>query len=508
MKLKRYIKPTIHEISKLPLKYFKGAIKLSGDGISDSIILSKQETFVHEFLALWKEILDFAKLELDRKISWHSYNEIGEKVFQKVILPFFVKWKDLEYLSYIEAYVSRFHSLLITIQDAKILFPHKLILLESCQSSKNVYDKLLGNPTIDGMYISLLELANDLNLKIRKADYKIIQKLANPNFSKSLDRFPKQKELAYGTRQDVRTINSRLEFLFDNHILSLIYLVDLARIGYQTMEINHNVPLKDVPISVIKYIAYHFPISGLNHFSTVIKFPYLSSEVLIKLKRTFRIDDSHITPLLTQYQGWNLSGLDTNPTERWKIKPPLLEVGGSWQKDLISGNTSYKSNLDPYFDAYSLSYEEARLLGVIHLHSTIEDKYLETQLNRSRSAILKDWNNLLRNRLIYRFPVFENIGLDCWIYFSISNLDEDHLRLVHQHFKFFPYSEIQTNESKGFIIGHVNIPPTWVYIFLHRLSSIHREFPECTSTYYLGPERFAHWGLNIEETFNWDRYEK
>ena len=506
VKLKKYIYSRKDVTSKLYLKQRKGVFKLSLDESTDSIIISKEEAFVQDFLTLWKEVLNYVRLELNMKIFWQNYIQIAKEVFQKFILPFYSKWEHLGYLSYIEAYITKFSSVLITIEDVRILFPRKLIQFESNQSSSNIYEKLSKNPSLEGMKISLMELSSDLNYSIRKTDYKIIQKIGNPNFSKSLDRFPKQKELAYGTRQDIRTINSRMGFLIQNSILSMIYLVDLARIGYQTLEISHGTPLRDFPSSVTKYIAYHFPTLGLDQFSTVIRFPYLSSEVLIELKKLLKITDSNITQLCTQYRGWNLSGLDTNPSNRWKIKPPLLEIGGSWQKDLISGNTHFRSNLDPFFDVYNITYEEARLLGYIHLHSTMEDKHLESQLNRSRSAILRDWKNMLRSGLIYRFPIFSNIGLNCWIYFLIRNLRKNDLRLIHQHLKFFPYSMVEVNESKGFIIGHVNIPSDWVYVFLHRLSSIKYDFPECTSTYYLGPEIFAHWGLNILETFNWDRY--
>ncbi|MCK4848944.1 MAG: hypothetical protein KAT16_07975 [Candidatus Heimdallarchaeota archaeon] len=431
---------------------------------------------------------------------------MAEKMYHEITLPFYDNWKHTGYLHHIEAYVKTYNSLLLEIEDIKILIPKRIILFEAIERSSKVFDRLQENLSFEQFRKSLLIISRDLNIPIRKTDNKIIQKLANPSFSKSLDRFPKMAELAYGTRSDIRTVTSRINYLFESHILSIIYTINMAKIGYQTISFLHKIRIKDIPSDLQEYILFNFPAHSTQSNLTVLQYPYSNSAIMLQLNEAFKISPPDCTFLLKQYRGWNFGGLTSDPKERWKLKPPLLELGGNWNQDLILGKIGLVSNLDPFFDPYELSKEEARLLGFIQLHSTMEDASLEKQLTRSRKTIVADWKKLLQNAVIQKFPIFSNLGLGSWVYFSISNLEPSHLRLIHQHFKFFPYSHIFFNELEGIIVGCVNIPFQWTHTFLYQLSSLPEEFPESKTNYYIGPDLLARWGINLMKTFHWKKF--
>ncbi len=468
---------------------------------------TSETAFIKDFLIYWKKIKDLMSSGEAKFDLWHKWSELEEKIFPTATLPFFQKWHELEFVHHIESYVKNFHSFLISIEGINVLIPKKLVLYESMKSSDQLYRRLLANSTFEEFRRTLLTISQDLNIRIRKTDYKIIQRLANPNFSKSLDRFPKMKELAYGTRQDVRTVTSRLQYLIKCDILSVIFSIDMAKVGYQTIALIHKTNRKDIPIDIQEYISFYFPVPEYRAYVSIIQYPYSDSEFIIKMNDIFNVPYSKAQVFQHQYRGWNLGGLTINTDERWSQKPPLLEFGGNWQKDLILGKTGIESNLDPHFEIYNLSKTEAQLLGFIQLYSIMDDKSLEDQLKRSRKAIVEDWNNLLRNRIIFRFPVFSNIGLGSWIFIYVSGLTHSHLRLVIQHFKFFPYINLYINDKEGTVVGCVNIPYKWTYTFLHRMAAISEEFPEVKASYYIGPDILARWSNNIMKTFDWKRYE-
>jgi hypothetical protein len=233
-------------------------------------------------------------------------------------------------------------------------------------------------------------------------------------------------------------------------------------------------------------------------------------ELLSNFLEVFDREFDDFCLLSTQYRGWNFGALTTDPYERWLLRPPLLTHGGSWKMDVILGKTGYEYNLNPFFDVYDLTRSEADLLKFIHLYEEMNVNSLEKQLNRSRKAILSDWKNLLRQRIIFRFPIFSQMGLGSWIYFQITNLDQDCLRLVLQHFKFLPFCNIYFSDSKKGItlIGFVNIPLTWTHTFLYRFASLSYEFPKTEVRYYVGPDIIARWSMDISKTFDWKSYEQ
>jgi hypothetical protein len=481
---------------------------LSRKVLANSTSDIEQELFIKDFLIFWDHIRSFIDSNEKKYTLWRNWGKLAEKMYLDTTLPFYNRWKHTGYLKYIEAYIRNFNSLLLNVNGIMILIPKRMIFFEAMERNSKLFEMLKEKPTLKQLTKSLLTISKGLNVPIRKSDTKIIQKLANPRFSKSLDRFPKMAELAYSTRSDVRTVTSRLNFLIESHILSIIYTINMAKIGYQTISFLHNKNLKDIPSDLQEYIMFNFPASTLQSNITLVQYPYSNSTIMLEIKEAFKISSSDCKVLFKQYRGWNFGGLTNNPADRWKLRPPLLNPGGNWKQDLILGKTGSTSSLDPFFDPYELSKEDAKLLGYIQLYSTMDDASLEKQLNRSRKTIVADWKRLLQNEVIQRFPIFSNLGLGSWIYFFISNLSPSSLRLINQHFKFFPYTHVFFDEQEGGIIGCVMIPSKWTHTFLYQLSSLAEEFPESKTNYYIGPEKLTRWGINLMKTFHWKKFNK
>ncbi len=474
---------------------------------AEMINLQQEKEFIDDFLGIWDNIRELMNSETTNYRIWRNWSKLAEKVYQEMTLPFYKKWKSLEYMHFVESYSTKFHSILFHMDGLNVLIPWKLILEEANIEEGEIYEQLQNNPSLEQFRKTILHLSRDYNYSLRKTDIKILQKLANPHFSKSLDKFPKLRELAYGTRQDVRTVTSRLDFLGECYILSMFYAVDMAKIGYQTTIFLHEKKMRDISDTVKEYVLYNFPAPPLQKYVAIVQYPYTDSEIISRFEESFEISSGAFTIATKQYRNWNLGGLTSKPEERWKLKPPLLQPGGSWLRELIVGNIGFEYNLDPEYDYFQITSDEAKLLGLINQYSTMNDKSLAKQLNRSRKNINSDWKHLLRNKIIHRFPTFSNIGLGSMVYFYISMIPKEYVYRLLQHFKFFPFTNIFYNDQKGLISGIVTIPFSWTHTLLYRFASLENEIPGAKASYYIGPDVLFRWSTNIQKTFDWKRFE-
>lgn len=461
--------------------------------------------FILDFIDYWESVKVIIKPDGKSVISWRKWKEISQKMMGKLTRPFFEKWKHLEAIYLIEAYSDEYSSFVYSLRGDKILIPYQLILFESCKSSDSLISNLKRNPLIEVLEKVLRSLFLNLNVRLRKSDFQIIKKLSKPGFSKSLDKFPKLKELAYGTRQDVRTVSNSLEYLFQHNVLSLIFLVDIARIGYQTELIFHKKSM--ILKNLESYIAHSFPLTTHGGFSTVIQYPYRDTSSYLSLIEFFDSEDK--VQMHSFYRGWNFGGFTQSLDERWKLQPPILEEGGNWSTQLMVGEIGIEFNLNPLYDPYPLSYREGRLLGLVHKHSTMSEEYLAKQLQISRAYIADDWKKLLRNNIIFRYPIFKNIGLGSRIHFCIrlNSSEAGGIRNILEHLKFFPYVEMFYSLEDDIVVGKVNMPLSWTNAFIFRLSALRDVYPECSYYYYIGPDVYAPWAFDILGTFDWHNYQ-
>ena len=471
------------------------------------ISLKVPSNFIDDFIDYWENVKQILRTEGKSVISWKKWKQISRNILKTLTKPFYEKWEYLKIVSWINAYIEIFSSISLHFKGGIILLPKQLILYETVNPGNLLLTSLKENPSNEFLEKVLISLCRDLNIKLIKTDLQILQKLAQSRFSKSLDRFPKLKELAYGIRRDPRTITSRLDYLIQHNILSLIYLVDMARIRYQTIQIFHNKERSKISKNLQPYIVMFFPLSAHGEFITIFQCPFNDIEAYSKILEFF--DQREIIILKSQYRGWNFSGLTQNPNSRWELLPPILQDGGSWSRKLITAETGFNFNLDPYYDPFPLTYRQGQLLGIIHKLSTMEEEILAKQLNIGRAYITADAKTLLRNNIIFRFPIFSNIGLGSWVYFCIYGLSTKRtggLMNVLEHLKFFPYMNVFYNQNEGNLVGRVNIPPSWTNRFIYSLLSLPRIYPDCLCDYYIGPESHAPWAFDILETFDWHNY--
>jgi hypothetical protein len=481
-------------------------MKLQGEEKTDLISLNLPSNFIDDFIDYWENIKQIVKPDDKTSVSWKKWTKISQTALESLTIPFFDKWKHLGIFSWIEAYIKSFSSIILHFKGGAILVPKLLILYEATKPNNLLLSNLKDDPTNEVVERTLVSLLGDLNVRLIMSDLQILKKLARPRFSKSLDRFPKLKELAYGIRRDVRTVSNRLDYLIQTKVLSLIYLVDMARIGYQTIFLCHNMKRSEISREIRPYIVMYFPLSP-DSFSTLIQYPFRDVQIYNKLLEFFNSEEINI--MKQQYMWWNFSGLTQNPDKRWKLLPPILQDGGNWKSQIITAESGIEFNLDPYYDPFPLSYRQGRLLGLIHKFSTMEEDLLAKQLDIGRAYVSKDAKTLLRNRVIFRFPIFSNLGFDSWIYFCIRDLISTQwggLLNILEHLRFFPYVNVFCNLTEGVLIGRTKIPPFWTDRFIFRLMSLSRTFPEASVSYYIGPDSYAPWAFDILGTFDWDNH--
>ena len=478
-----------------------------GEVDSSLISLKLPLGFINDFIEYWEKVIEIVRPKGKSPMAWKKWDQLARNILKNTTIPFFRKWEHLGIILWIEPYLKTYSSITLQFKGGYILLPKKIIQYESIKPQNALLSSLKEDPTNKCLERVLISLCGDLNIRLMKTDLQILQKLGQPRFSKSLDRYPKLKELAYGIRRDVRTVSNRLEYIRQQGILSLIYLVDMARIGYQTVLFFHDKKRSIIPKNIQSYIILFSPLTGTDKFSTILQYPFRDTSAYKKLIDFFNPENKVL--MTGQYHGWNFSGLVQNPKERWKLLPPLLQDGGNWSKRLIIGETGVEFNLDPYYDPFLLTYRQGRLLAIIHKLATMEEENLAKEIGVGRAYVSADAKELLRNRIIFRFPIFFHLGFGTWVYFCIREFNStksDGLLNILEHLKFFPYVNVFYNVDAGTLIGRLRIPPSWTDRFIFSLTYLPSTFPEASVSHYMGPESYAPWGFDILGTFDWDNY--
>ncbi|MHA2239518.1 MAG: hypothetical protein ACXAB2_14315, partial [Candidatus Hodarchaeales archaeon] len=321
-----------------------------------------ETNFIYAFIRFWEEFKHFLNSIECSSISWEDRHRICEDNLHTVTREFYEKWKHTKLLHW-GLYIEKFSSFTLKVKGGFIILPYKILLFESFYPGNDSLDNLKKEPTEYGYEKAIFNITRDLNIELKKTEFRLIRKIANPQFVKSLDKFPTVKELTYSLRyKDERTINKGLQFLFWNSILSIIYLIDLPKIGYATDVIFHQKKLREIPPEVLVYMVTSFPLNNGKECISVIQYPNTCISKLEEIESI--LEASGNMSLAEQQRGWNLEGLTRKRLDRWQLRPPALAGRGLTSK-IIPALTSVEYNLEAYFDSYQLNLLEARLLGII-----------------------------------------------------------------------------------------------------------------------------------------------
>lgn len=460
--------------------------------------------FFNDFIQFWEKFKKLIDPTERSHTTWEVWQKICKENLQPVTKPFYEKWKHTDLLSW-GIYIKKYSSITLKVKGGYLLIPYQFLLYESHRLGNDSLESLKHEPTDYGYEKATFDLFRDLNIELKEVEFKILHKIANPHFTRSLDKFPTVKELTYGLRyKDERTINRGLNFLLWNSILSIIYLVDLSKIGYETDVVFHNKSFREIPSEILAHIAMSFPINNIGDYISVIQYPSSDISKLERIKSS--LETTEYTSLTIQQLGWNLEGLTKKKINRWQLRPPALAGRGLLGK-IIPAPASVAYNLDTYLDPYHLSSLEARLLGIVHGISTMSENTLALKLEVGREYITQAWKNLLQQQIITRFPTFSNIGLGGWVNFAIKGKDEHQeiITNIIRHLQFFPYRNVFSNNKQCILIGSVVLPPKWVRIFLYHLAELPHYYDDLKYFYYIGPDKYEPWGLDIMNTYDWGR---
>ncbi|MHA2073276.1 MAG: hypothetical protein ACW97X_01510 [Candidatus Hodarchaeales archaeon] len=464
--------------------------------------------YFHDFIQIWEKFKQLIDPTERSHTNWKRWQKICRENIQSVTKPFYEKWKHTNLLSW-GFHIKKYASLTLKVTGGYLLIPYQFLLYESHYPGNDSLEALKHEPTDFGYEKAIFNIYRDLNIELKEVEFNILHKIANPRFTKSLDKFPTVKELTYGLRyKDERTINRGLNFLIWNSILSLIYLIDLSKIGYETDVVFHKKSFREIPPEILAHITMSFPINTDGEYISIIQYPNNNISKLERIESS--LESTGNTNLIIQQRGWNLEGLTKKRINRWQLRPPALAGRGLLGK-IIPAPASVVYNLDTYLDPYHLNSLEARLLGVIHGMSTMSENTLVSKLGVGREYITQAWRGLLQHQIITRFPIFSNIGLGGWVNFAIKGKKEKHEEIVTnflRHLQFFPYRNVFSNNAQCLLVGSVVLPPKWVRIFLYRLAELPHYYDDLKYFYYIGPDKYEPWGLDIINTYDWGRVDK
>ncbi|MFW9854904.1 MAG: hypothetical protein ACFFFG_07570 [Candidatus Thorarchaeota archaeon] len=424
-------------------------------------------SFISDFTKYWDKIRDFCSVERS------TVRSVCAKLFEDWTKPFFERWSTTElikpYLVWRSNYASRFSSFGLLYNGKMLLIPHKLVsnILDS-QVREHVYFREFTD--IKTFFYYLWQVTQvQQNFPLNASDLKLISFYTSSGFMRTSARFPSQELLADVLSCNPRTISTRSTRLYNHYILTHTYLIDVAKLGYQTMAFLSQDP-SDIHGSLTKYCLGTLPIDlGLTRGNLkIFQIPYWKHDV-------FNAVTDSLGPVagynLTQLSiSWNLSQLSTNPDSRWLNEPPVL-VGIAWDDtDIILEDIGVDLNLVPDIQqSPGISKSQAKLLSFYYSHGTVQDKQLSEFLELDPHSVFRLWQDILDRNVAYPYTHVSNIGLDLslWV-MLLGKTKQDNSDLVSKvvaHLRYFPYARTfysSGNSNEGtFLVAEIRIPSLW-----------------------------------------------
>jgi hypothetical protein len=451
--------------------------KVSTSSVQPSLkieILEKE--FLRDFKEYYSIIMNYSRLNT-------KPSTVCRQLFNDYTIEFYERWKNkISFLRLSPQYTrSPYYSFELIYPRQVVLIPHRIVVFEK-YSIGYLKPHLSRVTTLTGFQRLMERVYRDISLKLNSNDIKILKGLTSKTFLRGSDRFPNLDTMARLCRVTRSTFSRRLEYLIEAlDVIHLLYRLNISQLGYESYLsiISHdeystsfkkfdNYCLAKIPINC------NNPINQDNSLLLVSQLPLHKTNLF----NAFKTELNHVffTELLKGYIGWNLSSITPSNKERWTIKPPILSVS-SWDELIISENNGIEYNLKPQKYYPHLTPTEISLLSHFEKYSTGRDRDLARSFRVTEKTLKSAWKKIFRNKLLHRFIILSNIGLDIRPWITIIGTKNSHeiLRKIVEHLKCFPFSYFFFNTSKNgipLISGLLYLPPSWVSDFFYKFTQL------------------------------------
>jgi DNA-binding CsgD family transcriptional regulator len=396
---------------------------------------------------------------------------ISKKVYEKLTKPFYERWSQLAFIEWNPGYAKHFYSFIILCGGTKILLPQRLLTYEVIQPENKILEQLKAAKTLDEFFDVLNGLLRHLNLPLLKNDVKIIEAFMNPFLRKKIRSVPTNRQLAEILNISENTISRRLDLLYQKTIISHIYRINIAKLGYQTVAIitdTINYPSKIEP-----YCLASIPIDLCKNIGRIHIFqvPFTKQHLWRQIRK--QLNPKNSIMLTKSYIGYNLIGFSCNEKQRWNVLPPIL-LNGEWNENLVSEEMGMEYNHFNDMTILNISKTQAEMLNLIQ-SGTMTNVDLSNSLGVTQKYIKQFFDYFFDMKLIERFTILSHIGLDlkvCLILQGTQSVNTfKFLKNIANHLKFFPFSFLMYNETcleSGedlLLVGLLRMPSSWITDF-------------------------------------------
>ncbi|WP_455142863.1 hypothetical protein [Candidatus Hodarchaeum mangrovi] len=464
--------------------------------------IKRDQIFIEDFIKYYGIIKHRAKFV-------DSINDIPilcQDIFEENTRPFYEKWKHHQFIDWNPGYAQDFHSFVLRCGGTKILIPHRLLSYEIINPENRVIEQLKLVETILEFEKNITRILWHLNLPLCKNDIKLIEMFIHPLIKQKIQSIPTNRQLAQLTELSENTISRRLNYLYQKTIVSHLYRVDMAKLGYETVAVIYQEKNNKIDSEIDYYCLLSIPIDWGEYFGKikVFQIPYHQRMIWQKIKKQY--EPHHIITLTKSYIGYDLTGLHPKPNTRWKILPPILDQH-QWHDVCIAEGAGIEMNLFNDMSCCKLSPNEISMLNLIQ-NGTLSNTHLSTTLNVTPKYIKQFFRHFFKNKLITRFTTLTHLGLDLkvGIYLLGKEKTSNHslISKIINHLKFFPfcfliYTENNVDQTKKmFITGLIRMPSQWIADFAKQWLDLTKEafIPKLVIE-----QGMYNWGIDLSKTY-------
>ncbi|MFX0183061.1 MAG: hypothetical protein ACFE95_08275 [Candidatus Hodarchaeota archaeon] len=457
------------------------------------------QTFIREFIQYYTHLKNYKIICVKEVVS------ISKKVHEKLTKPFYEKWSQLYFIRWNPGYAKHFYSFVMLCGGTKILLPHRLLVYEVIQPENKILEQLKAAKTLDKFFDVLNGLLRHLNLPLLKNDVKIIKTFMNPFLQKKVRSTPTNRQLAEILKISENTVSRRLNLLYQKTIISHIYRVNMAKLGYQTVAIitdTINNPSKFEP-----YCLASIPIDLCQNIGRIHIFqvPFTKQHLWRQIRN--QLNPKKSIMLTKSYIGYNLIGLSLNEKQRWNVLPPIL-LAKDWSENLVSEEKGIEHNLFNDMTTLNISKTQAEMLNVIQ-SGIMTNVDLSNFLGVTQKYIKQFFDYFFDMKLIKRFTILSHIGLDLNVFLILQGAQSANnsklLKNVANHLKFFPFSFLMYNEIclepgvELLLVGLLRMPSSWITDFSDTWMKLAQN--NFTPKLVIN-QGIIKWGINIPKTYD------